>query len=127
MSDYNVPGDTEAPISDILIARLLTYRAARGEQDGFDVRVRVEPEATEEHGMTWDLKVRVSPGMVGGGETWGRRYRTRTDAYLAFDWYVEELGLSERTVLPDDAPGAVVEQRAKVLDGTRSGLVGGDR
>ena len=120
MSGYEAPGDTEGPATDVMIARLITHRMARGDQDGFGVRVWARPSEGD-----WLLSLTVRQPGFGGTSEWSRAYDTRTDLYRMFDWYVDELSLEEQPLLTEEMPDDVVQERLDVLAGTDTDLHGG--
>lgn len=115
MTDYNPPGQNERSVIPNMIQRIITIRRAHGTISGFDTTVSVEPRANED-GRYWQLKVSVA-GVRGTSQTWRRDYGSRTDAYLAFDWYLRQHeDLEEGEVVPENAPTKVQNARVEVLE-----------
>lgn len=92
MSGGYVAGDDEKSFVEIGAQRLRAHRWATGRFDGFDVYTGVYP-IVEDNRRVWEVYTCVESDV--GKEELTRSYQSRGDAYLAFEYLVDEHDLDE--------------------------------
>jgi len=88
MTEATIPGENEISIVDVLIARCKPTRVARGEVDGYSVKVSVSCTEDKEGDLVWFYRAMVNSKI--DTQKASRRYVTRADAYAAFEHSLEQ-------------------------------------